>query len=509
MMPSYVNIGAYVGEGSMVDTWATVGSCAQVGKNVHLSGGVGVGGVLEPPQAAPVIIEDDAFIGSRSIVVEGARVCRGAKLGAGVVLTAVAPRSSTAPPARSCRGASFPSGRSRCPPPGSSRSRAATSACPACWCCGSSKRARCTTSSPSTTSCATTASPHDRRRAGRGRRRSRRPPADDLLGLTAALIAVPSVSLDEEPLADAVEAPAAPHPGLDVERVGLNVVARTDLGRERRVVMAGHLDTVPANNNTVPRIEGDVLHGLGAADMKSGVAVLLRLAEEVAADEPLRLHLRLLRERRRSPTSTTGCASSSPSGPTSSPATSPCSSSRPTCGSKRAARARSACEATFHGRPGAHRPALAGRSTPSTGRRPSCSGWPSTSRNRWRSTGSRSARRCQVVHVHGGVAGNVVPDRCTVVVNRRYAPSLTLEEAEAEVRALLDGADEIALDLGLTRRRHPNLSHPLVAEFAGAARPARPLQARLDRRRPLHRPRRARGELRPRRPRGLPHRRRT
>src|ERR671915_47294 len=91
LMPSYVNIGAYVGEGTMVDTWATVGSCAQVGKNVHLSGGVGVGGVLEPPQAAPVIIEDGAFVGSRSIVVEGARVCRGAKLGAGVVLTASTP----------------------------------------------------------------------------------------------------------------------------------------------------------------------------------------------------------------------------------------------------------------------------------------------------------------------------------------------------------------------------------------------------------------------------------
>ena len=91
MMPSYVNIGARVGEGTMVDTWATVGSCAQVGSGVHLSGGVGIGGVLEPPQAAPVIIEDDAFIGSRSIIVEGARVRRGAKLGAGVVLTSSTP----------------------------------------------------------------------------------------------------------------------------------------------------------------------------------------------------------------------------------------------------------------------------------------------------------------------------------------------------------------------------------------------------------------------------------
>lgn len=88
MMPSYVNIGAYVDSGTMVDTWATVGSCAQIGKNVHLSGGVGIGGVLEPLQAAPVIIEDNAFIGSRCIVVEGIRVETEAVLGANVVLTA-------------------------------------------------------------------------------------------------------------------------------------------------------------------------------------------------------------------------------------------------------------------------------------------------------------------------------------------------------------------------------------------------------------------------------------
>lgn len=87
MMPSYVNIGAYVDSGTMVDTWATVGSCAQIGKNVHLSGGVGIGGVLEPVQAAPVIIEDNCFIGSRCIVVEGVRVRKEAVLGANVVLT--------------------------------------------------------------------------------------------------------------------------------------------------------------------------------------------------------------------------------------------------------------------------------------------------------------------------------------------------------------------------------------------------------------------------------------
>ena len=87
LMPSYVNIGAHVDEGTMVDTWATVGSCAQIGKDVHLSGGVGIGGVLEPLQAAPVIIEDGAFIGSRCIVVEGVRVEKEAVLGANVVLT--------------------------------------------------------------------------------------------------------------------------------------------------------------------------------------------------------------------------------------------------------------------------------------------------------------------------------------------------------------------------------------------------------------------------------------
>ena len=110
LMPGFVNIGAYVDEGSMVDTWATVGSCAQIGKNVHLAGGVGIGGVLEPPQAAPVIVEDGAFIGSRCIVVEGVRVGREAVLGAGVV-SRRARRSSTCAAARprsravSCRRA--------------------------------------------------------------------------------------------------------------------------------------------------------------------------------------------------------------------------------------------------------------------------------------------------------------------------------------------------------------------------------------------------------------------
>lgn len=99
LMPGYVNIGAYVGEGTMIDTWATVGSCAQIGREVHISGGVGIGGVLEPPQALPVIIEDGAFIGSRSVVVEGVRVGQKAVLGAGTVLTASIPILDTTDPA--------------------------------------------------------------------------------------------------------------------------------------------------------------------------------------------------------------------------------------------------------------------------------------------------------------------------------------------------------------------------------------------------------------------------
>ena len=91
MMPSFINIGAYVGAGTMVDTWATVGSCAQIGRNVHLSGGVGIGGVLEPPNAKPVIVEDGAFVGSRCIVVEGTHIGKEAVIGANVVLTASTP----------------------------------------------------------------------------------------------------------------------------------------------------------------------------------------------------------------------------------------------------------------------------------------------------------------------------------------------------------------------------------------------------------------------------------
>ena len=180
MMPSYVNIGAYVGENTMVDTWATVGSCAQIGKNVHLTGGVGIGGVLEPPQAAPVIIDDECMIGSRCIVAEGARVGEGTVLGAGRgahrldsgdrrrdrrgdLGRGVVPPWSVA--VAGTRPRTFPGGRVR--PPLRARDQAPR------------PRASVTTSRRSTTSSATTAPPSDAASAMSGHRPtcSRSPPS--------------------------------------------------------------------------------------------------------------------------------------------------------------------------------------------------------------------------------------------------------------------------------------------------------------------------------------------
>ena len=147
LMPSFVNIGAYVDEGTMVDTWATVGSGAQIGKNVHLSGGVGIGGVLEPPNAVPVVVEDEAMIGSRCMVVGGARVRRGATLGAGAILTptthVIDVETGAELPLARCRP-----GRSAWAAPGRGPSRAASSACRACWCSSACPRVPGTTSRP-------------------------------------------------------------------------------------------------------------------------------------------------------------------------------------------------------------------------------------------------------------------------------------------------------------------------------------------------------------------------
>jgi succinyl-diaminopimelate desuccinylase len=288
-------------------------------------------------------------------------------------------------------------------------------------------------------------------------------PAGDLLGLTAALCAVPSVSRHEEDLAAVVEVRLAAGP-LAVERVGNNVVARSQAGRERRVVLAGHLDTVPANGNEVPKVEGDVLHGLGAADMKGGLAVLLRLAEEVASASRFDLTfvfyeseeiadehngLRHLFEAR--PDLVAGDFAVLLE-PTDNWLEAGCQGSIRLEATFTGARAHTA--RPWRGVNAVHRAA------------PVLSRLAGHQPDEVTVDGLRFRQALQVVDISGGVAGNVVPDRCTIAVNRRYAPSLTLEEAEAEVRALLDGADEVALT-SVSPAAHPNLSHPLVAEFAG------------------------------------------
>ena len=331
-------------------------------------------------------------------------------------------------------------------------------------------------------------------------------PASDLLALTAALVAVPSESLNEEALAGAVEARLRRIPGLDVERVGLNVVARTHHGRERRVVMAGHLDTVPANNNTVPRIEGDVLHGLGAADMKSGVAVLLRLAEEAAADSRFDCTF-VFYEAEEIADEHNGLRKLFAERPDLVAADFAVLLEPTDLWMEAGCQGSIRLEATFHGR-------RAHTARPWQGDNAIYRAAPTLQRlaahqpDPQEVDGLTFRQALSVVNVHGGVAGNVVPDRCTVVVNRRYAPSLSLEEAEAEVRALLDGADEITLT-SVSPAAHPNLGHPLVAEFAGLLDlPVRCKLGWTDVARFSAHGVPAR-QLRPRRPRGVPHRRRA
>ena len=288
-------------------------------------------------------------------------------------------------------------------------------------------------------------------------------PSGDLVGLTSALIDIPSVSRDEEALADAVEARLRAG-DLTVDRVGVNVVARTQRGLPSRVVLAGHLDSVPANGNEVARLDGDVLYGLGAADMKSGLAVMLHLAEQVAASSRFDLTfvfyeseeiadeyngLRLLFAQR--PELVAGDFAVLLE-PTDNWLEAGCQ------GSIR-------LEATFHGarahtaRPWQGANALH-RAAPVLARLAEYTPEPVEC------DGLVFRQALQVVSMSGGVAGNVVPDRATIVVNRRFAPSLTTEQAEAEVRALLDGADEVALT-SVSPAAAPNLQHPLVAEFAG------------------------------------------
>ena len=290
----------------------------------------------------------------------------------------------------------------------------------------------------------------------------------DLLGLTEQLCAVPSVSGAEAALADLVEARLRASPGrLRVERIGHNVVARTELGRAQRIVLGGHLDTVPANGNETPRRDGDVLHGLGTTDMKGGLAVLLALADglgnerarfdvtlvlyegEEVADE----HNGLRRLFEASPELVHGDLAIL---------------LEPTGGWIEAG-----CQGTIHVR-AVFNGARAHSARPWMGRNAIhlaaplldfCANFEAATVD----VDSLEYREAlQVVRIEGGIANNVVPDRCEVVVNRRYAPSRTLAEAVDEVVTYCTdaGADHVEV-LNASMAAPPNLMNPLIAELTG------------------------------------------
>jgi succinyl-diaminopimelate desuccinylase len=290
----------------------------------------------------------------------------------------------------------------------------------------------------------------------------------DLLALTELLCEIPSVSGAEAAIAEVVEARVrAGGAPLQVERIGANVVARSELGCERRIVLGGHLDTVPANGNEVPRREGDVLHGLGTADMKGGIAVLLALATDLARKRPrfdvtlvfydgeevADEHNGLRRLFAESPDLVQGDLAIL---------------LEPTGGWVEAG-----CQGTIHvratfdgvrahsARPWMGKNAIH-RAAPLLER---CAHFDAAIVD----VDSLEYREAlQVVRIEGGIANNVVPDRCSVVINRRYAPSRSLERAVDEVVAFCTdaGADHVDV-LNASMAAPPNLMHPLIAEMTG------------------------------------------
>jgi succinyl-diaminopimelate desuccinylase len=287
----------------------------------------------------------------------------------------------------------------------------------------------------------------------------------DLLKLTAELVDIPSVSHHEAAVTDHLEAMLAPVPWLSLTRVGDNLVARTELGRPARLVLAGHTDTVPPNGNERARIDGDVLWGLGACDMKSGVAVLAELArsvDEPAVDTTYVFYEceeidaryngieRLFRER---PDLLEGDAALL---------------AEPT-----AARVEAGCqgtmrvEATMHGERAHTARAWLGRNAihrlaPVLGAVAAYEGREVTI------DGCDFREGLQVVRVAGGVANNVVPDRATVTLNHRFAPDRTPAEAEAHVRSVIGDVDEFEVT-DMAPAAPPSLGHPLLQSVLAAS----------------------------------------
>ncbi len=291
----------------------------------------------------------------------------------------------------------------------------------------------------------------------------------DLLGLTEELCAVRSESRDERALADLVEARLRDRaPGLAVDRVDDNVVARSALGRDRRVVLGGHLDTVPANGNATPSRDGDTLHGLGTADMKGGLAIMLTLADALAArpdaarfdatlvfyaGEEIAEEWNGLRDLfARAPELVAGDLAILLE-PTEGWVEVGCQGTLHVRATYRGARAHTA--RPWMGENAIHRMAGA------LGRIAVTDPGPVDV------DGLEYRQALQAVRIEGGIANNVVPDAGAIVVNRRFAPSVSAEVAEAETRALVSDADEIEV-LNVSAAAPPNLWDPLVAELVGS-----------------------------------------
>ncbi|MFI0411035.1 succinyl-diaminopimelate desuccinylase [Actinomadura sp. 3N508] len=286
----------------------------------------------------------------------------------------------------------------------------------------------------------------------------------DVVDLTAAIVDIESVSGAEKALADAVEEALRAFPHLDVDRVGNNVVARTRLGREERVVLAGHLDTVPLNGNLPSRVDGDRLYGCGTTDMKSGLAVALRLAatvvepsrdityvfyecEEIEAEHN---GLRKLAENRPDLLAGDFAVLMEPTG----------------------AQIEGGCQGTLRAevtavgeRAHSARAWMGSNAIHTAGRildllrayEPSC---PVVD-------GLEFREGLNAVFIRGGVAGNVIPDECVVTVNYRFAPDKTVAEAEAYVREIFDGFQVTVTDAASAAR--PGLTHPAAAAFVASS----------------------------------------
>jgi succinyl-diaminopimelate desuccinylase len=286
----------------------------------------------------------------------------------------------------------------------------------------------------------------------------------DLLALTAELVDIPSVSLDERAIADHLEAALGDAPWLTVERVGDNVVARTELGRAQRLLLVGHTDTVPVNGNDRARIDGDVLWGLGSCDMKGGCAVYLELARTVSeptvdvtyvfytAEEIAAEHSGLLQLFRERPDLLAGDAAvlGEPTGATIEAGCQGTLRARVTFAGARAHTAR-----PWMGVNAIHRMgALLSWLDAYEGRRPVLDG-------------CEYREALQAVHVEGGVAGNVVPDRAAATLNHRFAPDRTGERAAAHVRGLIELRDGDTFELlDVAEGAPPSLDHPLLARLA-------------------------------------------